>query len=84
MKASLLVALLLFFSADAISQVLKFKATAFSSRSKTGKTWTKWSSATESSVLIVFNTEKDRITIYSKETQVYDIYQEFEKVVDKD
>jgi hypothetical protein len=35
--------------------------------------WSKWSEWENSSVLIVINTETERITIYSKATQIYDI-----------
>lgn len=54
--------------------VIKFKSTdiAFKKISENGewKDWTEWE---ETKVLIVYESEKERIKIYSKETQIFDI-----------
>lgn len=72
LKLSLLLLILLpQFSAG---QVYKLKSTNFSSRIKLDDgSWSKWNEPTEANVLITIDLNKDRITIYSKETQVYDI-----------
>jgi hypothetical protein len=54
--------------------VYKLKSTSLSSRYELNDgSWTDWSEATETSVLMTFDINKQRITIYSKKTQVYDI-----------
>ena len=66
------------------SQVLKFRSFSSCIKSKTSYGWTKWSEPTENNILIVFNLDKERITIYSKETQVYDIYRTYKRETDSD
>ena len=76
---------LLTFSATAFGQVYKLKSTSFSSKYKINDyRWSEWSEATESSVLITFDLNKERITIYSKTTQVYDIAEYEGKTTDED
>lgn len=66
-------------------QVYKLKATSFSSRYQINEySWSSWTEASESSVLIVFDQNNDRITIYSEETQVYDIAEYEGKETDGD
>lgn len=80
-----LMIVLLTFSATAFGQVYKLKSTSFSSKYKINDyRWSEWSEATESSVLITFDLNKERITIYSKTTQVYDIAEYEGKTTDED
>jgi hypothetical protein len=80
-----LMIVLLTFSATAFGQVYKLKATSFSSKYKINDyRWSEWSEATKSSVLITFDLNKERITIYSKTTQVYDIAKYEGKTTDED
>lgn len=61
-------------SSNIYSQVLKFKSTEYSLRYSIGDgSWSDWSDFEETSVLITFDIDKERFTIYSKNTQVYDI-----------
>jgi hypothetical protein len=72
-------------STNVFGQVYKLKSTAFSSKYKINEyKWSEWSDATESSVLITFDLTNDRITIYSKETQVYDIAEYEGQTTDED
>jgi len=62
------------FSSNVFGQVYKLKSTALSSKYKINEyKWSEWTEATDVSVLITFDSTNDRITIYSKVTQVYDI-----------
>jgi hypothetical protein len=62
------------FSSNVFGQVYKLKSTSLSSKYKINEyKWSEWTEATDVSVLITFDSTNDRITIYSKVTQVYDI-----------
>jgi hypothetical protein len=80
MKTNLIRTIVLFafmfliISSNVFGQVYKLKSTSLSSRYKIDEyKWSEWSDASEASVLITFDLTNDRITIYSKITQVYDI-----------
>ena len=75
---------LTFITLVSFSQVSKFRTSSFQMKTKTDYGWSKWSEAKENNILIVFDFDKERVTIFSKETQVYDIYQTYEKVTDQD
>jgi hypothetical protein len=80
-----LMIVLLTFSATSFGQVYKLKSTSFSSKYKINDyRWSEWSEASETSVLITFDLNKERITIYSKTTQVYDIAKDEGKTTDED
>ena len=82
---ALIAVMFLTISTKVFGQVYKLKSTAFSSKYKINEyKWSEWSDATESSVLITFDLTNDRITIYSKETQVYDIAEYEGKTTDED
>lgn len=82
---ALTVVMFLTTSTNVFGQVYKLKSTSFSSKYKFNENkWSDWSDATESSVLITFDLTNDRITIYSKETQVYDIAEYEGKTTDED
>lgn len=55
--------------------IIKFKTTEYSYRvyDSENKIWTKWSSWEDVSNLVVLNFGTERITIYAKETFVYDM-----------
>jgi hypothetical protein len=56
------------------AQVSKLRSTGLSIRyEKENGQWTDWDDLTEASVLITLDFDNERITIYSKEKQVYDI-----------
>lgn len=65
-------------SVISVAQVQTYRATqyAFATiNSSTGKYY--WGDWEKSSVLIVINTEKDLITIYSQRTQIYAVYDSY-------
>ncbi|MCE2682325.1 MAG: hypothetical protein ACK49D_07195 [Flavobacteriia bacterium] len=62
------------FSSNSFSQVVKLRSTTMLFRLPTeDNDWTDWSEPEEASVLITWDTSKNRITIYSATTQEYDI-----------
>lgn len=65
-----------FFVACALmAQTYKLQTYSFSSRSKNSYgVWSDWSKWEASDMLVVINQDKDRITIYSRKVQEYDIY----------
>ena len=82
---ALIAVLFLTISTNVFGQVYKLKSTTFSSKYKINEyKWSEWSDATESSVLITFDLTNGRITIYSKETQVYDIAEYEGQTTDED
>lgn len=65
------------------AQVYKLKATGFSMKYEIDEyTWSEWADWEESNVLCTIDVQTDRITIYSKETQVYDVIEKEEEVID--
>lgn len=72
-------------SATAFGQVYKLKSTSYSSKYKVNDyRWSDWAEWEESNVLITIDINKDRITIYSKLTQVYDIAENEGETFDND
>jgi hypothetical protein len=74
------------FSVPTFAQVFKFKSTSFSSKIKNDNTgrWSDWSTLSETEVLITIDFDGERIKIFSKSEQEYDIIKFFEKEVDRD
>lgn len=69
---------------EASAEVHKFKTTDFAYRTcDDDGDWSNWSDWEESSMLVVINIDEDEITIYSNETQEFDIY-EYEGTDDSD
>jgi len=68
------------------AQVLKVKADAISIKTKSEYTesWSDWSDWQSVNILITIDSEKQRIKIFSKEDQVYDIIQNLGEDYDKD
>lgn len=75
---------IIFLTNTAIGQIAKFKSTSLSLRTKNESTgnWTKWSDLEKVELLIVLDIQNDRVKIYSREEQVYDIIKYYEKEVD--
>ncbi|WP_297516088.1 hypothetical protein [Flavobacterium sp.] len=72
-------------STNVFGQVYKLRSTSLSSRHKINDAkWSSWSDAEEANVLITFDETNNRITIYSKVTQVYDIAEYEGKTTDED
>jgi hypothetical protein len=80
-----LVLVLVFLSTITLGQVYKLKSFSFSSKQKINSyAWSDWSDPSETSVLITFDLNKERITIYSQTTQVYDIAEYEGQTTDED
>jgi hypothetical protein len=69
-----------------IAQVTKFKSTsyAFKTKNEYTKKWSKWSAFEETEVLITIDLTNERIRIFSKKEQVYDIIKYYDKETDSD
>ena len=65
---------------NANSQTYKFMTTGFSVLERNPKgDWDKWSDLEKVSLLITLDTDKNRIVVYSREIQVYEIVEYIEK-----
>ena len=76
MKASVICFILICSALTAFSQnVTKFRATAFSftTRSEETEIWNDWEEWKDANILLVYDSKKQRMVIYSAETQEYDI-----------
>ena len=82
----ILTILLLTVSIFSYSQVTKFKTTSYSSKVKDVRTdnWSKWSEPSDTEILISIDLTNERIKIFSKEEQVYDIIKYYDKDTDSD
>lgn len=70
---------------NANSQTYKFMTTGFSVMEKDAKgNWGKWSELEKVSLLVTLDTDKNRIVVYSREIQVYEIVEYVEKKENKD
>ena len=78
-KTFLLLLLIVFSIQKLKAQVYRFEATGFSVLEKTPKgTWGQWSELEPLNIMITLDTDKNRIVVYSKEVQLYQI-QNYEK-----
>ena len=66
------------------ADILKFQTTGLSIKTLENGSWTKWSDWEKCSCLVVINIDKDVITIYSSEKQVYDIIECNDPYTDSD
>lgn len=67
------------------AQVVKVETTSLSYRYKDDNLkWSKWSDFEETSVLVSIDPDKDRIIVYSKKTQVFDVLDSEGKKTDED
>lgn len=84
-KILLTIAFLLFLNFTGYSQVYKNRAKEFAYKSKDNYgRWTKWSDWEECNILIVTNLDNSKFTIYSKETQEFDIIKFYPKEYDEE
>lgn len=69
-----------------IGQVTKFKTTSYSSKFKVenSSSWSKWEKLENTDILITMDFTNDRIKIFSKKEQVYDIIKYYDKETDSD
>ncbi|MFY7739593.1 MAG: hypothetical protein ACOVQC_03665 [Flavobacterium sp.] len=67
-------------------QVVKCKTTglAFRSKDETTDLWSKWSEFEAVELLLIIDADNNRIKIFSKEEQVYDIIKTYESIIDDD
>lgn len=72
MKKYLLL-LLLLISVPTFSQTYWFNAYEFAYKLKVGNTWLDWSDWQRVNIDVKIDLNNDRVTIYSKETQIYNI-----------
>ena len=67
------------------AEALKFNATSFAYKTQNDYGyWSDWSNWEYTSILIVINSDNDRINIYSRTLQEYDIYDYMENGYDRD
>jgi hypothetical protein len=84
MRKIFLSIIFLFLSHSTFSQVYKLRSTLFASRQVFNNYWTDWTSWVPSSVLIVAETENQRVRIYSQTPQTYDMIESVITTYDKD
>ncbi len=74
-KLIVILALILGCALASHADVYKYKTSSIALRSVNSYgNWTDWSDWEDCSVLVVINTDKDLITIYSAERQEFDVY----------
>lgn len=66
------------------AEVIKMTAYELSYKSYESYGWSDWSSWEDCNILVVINVDMDRITIYSKQTQEFDIIAAEDPYVDSD
>ena len=73
-------------SFQAVAQITKFKSTSFATKFKNeySGSWSKWSEFEKTEVLITIDLNNERIKVFSKVEQVYDIIKYYEKETDQD
>ncbi len=64
------------------SDILKLRTTELAIMYMESYGWGEWSDWEDVNVIVVFDIEKDRIKIFSKETQIYDVIQDKGKSYD--
>ena len=74
-KLTLLLLLIVVTAVSASAQTLVFKATHYSQQFQKNGHWEEWSDWEPSSVKIDMNLDTDVVKVYSKRTQVYNIYE---------
>ena len=81
-----LLLLLLLIGSVSYAQVIKFKSTSISTKIKSESTgrWSSWSKYEETEVLITIDLDDNRVRIFSKSEQEYDIIKYYDKEIDAD
>jgi hypothetical protein len=71
---------------SSFGQLTKFKSSSYTSKFKNENTgnWSKWSELEKTEVLITIDITNERIKIFSKKEQVYDIIKYYDKQTDSD
>ncbi len=74
------------FGANSFGQVLKCKTTsiAIKTYNEYSERWSDWSDWEDVNILITLDVDNDRIKIFSKENQIYDIIKDIRKSTDSD
>ena len=76
MKKLLFTLLFAMISICSFAQVYKYQTTELAIKTQNSRgNWGDWSDWEDCSCLVVINLDKDKITIYSKERQEYDVYE---------
>src|SRR5574343_1264489 len=85
-KNLLLVITLLLITNMSFGQLTKYKSTSYAVSFKNESTgeWGKWSDFEKTEVLITLDLTNDRIKVFSKQEQVYDIIKYYDKETDGD
>lgn len=84
MKKIIIVILICLTSIVAKAEVYKLKSSSFAVRYNYEGVWQKWPTPTNTEVLIILNADANRVTVYSKRTQEYDIYKEYNVTYNSD
>ncbi|MCB0747187.1 MAG: hypothetical protein KDC90_06945 [Ignavibacteriae bacterium] len=85
LKYVILPIVFLLLSSLTYAQIRKLRTTGVAVKYKLSDyRWGDWSDFEETSILIVMDLDKDRITIYSDETQIYDVAQDEGRTTDSD
>jgi hypothetical protein len=86
LKILFLAILFLIIAFASVGQVTKFKSTSYSFKFKNDYTsmWRKWAELERTEVLLAIDLTNERIKIFSKEEQVYDIVKYYDKETDLD
>ena len=73
MKKLLILLLLLISTTSFAQSVVKLRANSFCEKHTVNTQWTEFTSWKDTNILIVIDGDKQRITVYSAQTQTYDI-----------
>ncbi|GEM_PF-1609965 len=66
------------------AQIHKLRAEAFAYKYVLDGEWTDWTDWEDVSIIVTIDTDKERIKIYSKETQIYHMAKDAGKSIDED
>lgn len=86
MKKIILVVFFITIANISYSQVIKCKADAIAIKTKNeySEKWSEWSKWEEVDILITIDPDKDRVKVFSKVEQVYDIIKSYGESYDED
>ena len=75
MKKIVSLMMLLIVALPSVAEVIKYKATSFALKTYdyNRERWTDWTDWETCNILVVVDSDKDLITVYSQQTQEYDI-----------
>jgi len=84
MKKIMMALALLIAAVSVNAETYKFKTNAFALKQRTNYGWTEWSDWEHSDMLVVINSDRDVINVYSQSTQEYDIVEYLGEEKDRD